>query len=209
MTYKVHLDGYDQIDLITGKGPSKRHEVLYFAEGTLGAVRINDYKYRFIDQPNGWLGEKTHVDVPYLINLRLDPFELLPSPRVRLVEIELGPADRSCPLRVALGTHRVTVGRVREVVVDEEATERRVRLRRASCRVLEPAQQRGVVDVGRIELGQQGEEERCRVGADAAPRVGLPCTGFGLPSCRHQTQLDALRTRTLGIAAATVRTSPE
>ena len=74
-TYKVHLDGYNQMDLITGKGPSKRHEVFYFGESTLGAVRIDDYKYRFIDQPQGWLGEKTHVDVPYLINLRLDPFE--------------------------------------------------------------------------------------------------------------------------------------
>ena len=38
-------------------------------------MRIDDYKYRFIDQPNGWLGAKTHVDIPYLINLRLDPFE--------------------------------------------------------------------------------------------------------------------------------------
>ncbi len=53
--YRVHLDGYNQIDLITGKGPSKRNEVFYFTEGTLGAVRINDYKYRFTDQPNGWL----------------------------------------------------------------------------------------------------------------------------------------------------------
>ena len=34
-TYKVHLDGYDQTDLITGKGPSKRHEIFYFTEGTL------------------------------------------------------------------------------------------------------------------------------------------------------------------------------
>jgi arylsulfatase A-like enzyme len=47
--YKVHLDGYNQMGLITGKGPSKRNEVFYFAEGTLGAVRIGDYKYRFID----------------------------------------------------------------------------------------------------------------------------------------------------------------
>src|SRR4249920_1583453 len=30
--FKVHLDGYDQTDLITGKGPSKRHEVFYFTE---------------------------------------------------------------------------------------------------------------------------------------------------------------------------------
>ncbi len=74
-TYKVHLDGYNQMDMITGKGPSNRHEIFYFGESALGAVRIDDYKYRFIDQPGGWLGEKTHPDVPYLINLRLDPFE--------------------------------------------------------------------------------------------------------------------------------------
>jgi arylsulfatase A-like enzyme len=74
-TYKVHLDGYDQTALLTGKGPSNRHEIFYFGESELGAVRIDDYKYRFIDQPRGWVGDKTHVDVPYLTNLRLDPFE--------------------------------------------------------------------------------------------------------------------------------------
>jgi arylsulfatase len=74
-TYKVHLDGYDQTDMITGKGPSHRQEIWYFGESSLGAVRIGDFKYRFIDQPNGWIGEKTGVDVPYITNLRLDPFE--------------------------------------------------------------------------------------------------------------------------------------
>jgi len=74
-TYKVHLDGYNQMDLITGKGPSKRHEIFYFAESTLGAVRIDDFKYRFIDQPNGWFGGTVKVDWPILVNLRLDPFE--------------------------------------------------------------------------------------------------------------------------------------
>jgi arylsulfatase A-like enzyme len=73
--YKVHLDGYDQTNLITAKGPSARHEIFYFTEGTLSAVRINDYKYRFTDQPNGWLGSTVKVDMPILTNLRLDPFE--------------------------------------------------------------------------------------------------------------------------------------
>lgn len=73
--YKVHLDGYNQLDLITGKGPSKRHEIFYFAETTLGAVRIDDFKYRFIDQPGGWLGGTVKVDWPILVNLRLDPLE--------------------------------------------------------------------------------------------------------------------------------------
>ena len=74
-TYKVHLDGYDQTDLITGRGPSKRHEIFYFTESTLSAARIDDFKYRFTDQPGGWLGATVKVDWPILTNLRLDPFE--------------------------------------------------------------------------------------------------------------------------------------
>ncbi len=74
-TYRVHLDGYDQTDLITGRGPSKRHEIFYFTETTLSAVRIGDYKYRFTDQPSGWFGATVKVDWPILTNLRLDPFE--------------------------------------------------------------------------------------------------------------------------------------
>ena len=79
-TYKNHLDSYDQTAMITGKGPSARHEIYYFGESSLGAVRIDDWKYRFLDQPDGWLGAKTHVDVPYLTNLRTDPFERLGNP---------------------------------------------------------------------------------------------------------------------------------
>jgi arylsulfatase A-like enzyme len=74
-TYKVHLDGYNQLDMLTGKGPSNRHEIFYFAEGTLGAVRLDDWKFRLIDQPDGWIGGTVHVDLPVLTNLRLDPFE--------------------------------------------------------------------------------------------------------------------------------------
>src|SRR5215212_1269052 len=74
-TYKNHLDGYNQMDCLTGKDPSARHEIFYLGESTVGAVRIDDYKFRFIDQPQGWLGDKTKPDVPYITNLRLDPFE--------------------------------------------------------------------------------------------------------------------------------------
>src|SRR5215469_1202005 len=74
-TYKVYLDGYNQLDFITGKGPSGRHEIFYITESTLAAVRIDDFKYRFTDQPSGWLGATEKVDWPILTNLRLDPFE--------------------------------------------------------------------------------------------------------------------------------------
>ncbi len=74
-TYKVHLDGYNQLDMITGKGPSNRHEVFYFTESTLGAVRVDDYKYQFTVQPNGWFGATQKLDWPIVTNIRLDPFE--------------------------------------------------------------------------------------------------------------------------------------
>ncbi|MHC2296650.1 arylsulfatase A-like enzyme [Rhizobium mongolense] len=79
-TYKNHLDSYNQMDLVTGKGPSARQEVFYFGESTLGAVRIGDYKYRFIDQPHGWIGVKNQLNAPTLTNLRLDPFERFGDP---------------------------------------------------------------------------------------------------------------------------------
>jgi arylsulfatase A-like enzyme len=75
MNYKVYLDGYDQSNLIKGNGPSNRHEVFYFTENNLGAVRIDDYKYQFIAQPEGWMGGSVMLDWPLIFNLRLDPFE--------------------------------------------------------------------------------------------------------------------------------------
>jgi arylsulfatase A-like enzyme len=80
-TYKNHLDGYDQMDLLTGKGPSKRHELLYFGGPHLGAIRIDDFKFQFIQQPYGWPGEKVTTDMPTIVNLRQDPFERTPSVR--------------------------------------------------------------------------------------------------------------------------------
>jgi len=39
------------------------------------AARIDDFKYRFIDQPSGWFGGTVKPDIPILVNLRLDPYE--------------------------------------------------------------------------------------------------------------------------------------
>jgi arylsulfatase len=72
--YRAHLDGYNQLELLSGRGPSRRNEIYYFADAALGAVRIGDYKYRFIDRANDWLGS-FEVEWPLLTNIRLDPFE--------------------------------------------------------------------------------------------------------------------------------------
>jgi arylsulfatase A-like enzyme len=80
-TYKNHLDGYNQMDLLLGKGPSARHELFYFGGPTLGALRVDDFKFQFYQQPYGWPGEKVTTDMPTIVNLRQDPFERTPSIR--------------------------------------------------------------------------------------------------------------------------------
>ncbi len=77
--YKVHLDGINQMDLLTGKGPSKRHEIVYYEGATMQAMRYNDWKAHFIIQPEGWFGPKIKLGAPLLINLRRDPYEKAPE----------------------------------------------------------------------------------------------------------------------------------
>ncbi len=76
-TYKNHLDGYNQLELLEGKSPSKRHEIYYFSGATFAAIRLEDMKFQFIQQPTGWPGPKIATDMPILTNLRQDPFERL------------------------------------------------------------------------------------------------------------------------------------
>jgi len=80
-TYKNHLDGYNQTALLTGTGPSARHELFYFAGPALSAIRIDDFKYQFLQQPYGWPGEKITTDMPTITNIRQDPFERTSSLR--------------------------------------------------------------------------------------------------------------------------------
>jgi len=74
-TYKVHLDGYDQTDMLTRGGKSARSEFWYFAQTTLGAARLGDMKISLISQPGGWVGATVKNNFPRMTNLRLDPFE--------------------------------------------------------------------------------------------------------------------------------------
>ena len=74
-TYKVHLDGYDQTDMLTKGGESARNEFWYFTQSQLAAARIGDFKYVLLEQPTGWLGNTITLNFPLLYNLRLDPFE--------------------------------------------------------------------------------------------------------------------------------------
>jgi arylsulfatase A-like enzyme len=80
-TYKNHLDGYNQTALLTGSGPSARHELFYFSGPHLGALRVDEFKFIFLQQPYGWPGEKLETDMPTMVNIRQDPFERTPTLR--------------------------------------------------------------------------------------------------------------------------------
>lgn len=73
--FKVHLDGYDQSDLVLNNGKTKRKEFFYFTETTLHGMRFEDWKFLFIDQEKWMHAPQTELSTPIVINLKLDPFE--------------------------------------------------------------------------------------------------------------------------------------
>lgn len=81
-SFKVHLDGYNQLDFITGKtDKSARDEFVYFNDDAeLVAIRYKDWKVIFREQSapagfNVWKDPFILYRVPKLFNLRMDPFE--------------------------------------------------------------------------------------------------------------------------------------
>ena len=77
MTYKVHLDGYNNLDLWTGKTTkSARREFFYYDETDLMAIRVDAWKLDIGVKHNGdWFDEKAYPSVPYITNLLMDPME--------------------------------------------------------------------------------------------------------------------------------------
>lgn len=73
--YKAHLDGYNQMEMLTKNGPSSRREIFYYERDKLQAVRVGDWKAHFVVQNHGWSGPKEELNAPLLFNLRQDPFE--------------------------------------------------------------------------------------------------------------------------------------
>jgi arylsulfatase A-like enzyme len=82
MTYKVHLDGYNQLPFFTGEtSESARKEFFYFGdEGDLMCLRYDNWKIVFSEQRSPgtmgiWAEPFTELRLPKLFNLRTDPYE--------------------------------------------------------------------------------------------------------------------------------------
>ncbi|MCP4073834.1 MAG: arylsulfatase [Hyphomicrobiales bacterium] len=74
-TFKVHLDGYDQSDILLNGGKTKRKEFFYFTETKFHGVRYDNWKVQFIEQEKWFRAEQTTLTTPIITNLKLDPFE--------------------------------------------------------------------------------------------------------------------------------------
>jgi arylsulfatase len=81
-TYKVHLDGHNQLDYITGVSEeSPRKHFFYVSDdGDLTAMRFDNWKFVFLEQRASgtlrvWSEPYTPLRFPKLFNLRTDPFE--------------------------------------------------------------------------------------------------------------------------------------
>jgi len=79
-SFKVHLDGYNITDALTGKGPDPRHEFFYFNDdGSLVALRYDQWKIVFAEQREEgfkvWSEPFVTLRLPKIFNLRSDPFE--------------------------------------------------------------------------------------------------------------------------------------
>jgi len=76
-TYKVHLDGYNNLDYWTGKtDKSARREIYYYDETDLMAVRVDGWKMHIGVKHNGdWFDEKSYPSIPYIVNLLMDSME--------------------------------------------------------------------------------------------------------------------------------------
>jgi arylsulfatase len=80
--YKIHLDGYNILPLLTGETEeSPRKEIFYFSDdGDLTALRYQDWKLIFMEQRveatlQAWQEPFVPLRLPLIFNLRRDPFE--------------------------------------------------------------------------------------------------------------------------------------
>lgn len=80
MTYKVHLDGYNQLDFLQGKGDNQRKEFFYWSDdGDLLAMRYGRWKAHFMIQEHTgldlWKYPFTKLRTPMIFDLEIDPLE--------------------------------------------------------------------------------------------------------------------------------------
>ncbi len=78
VNYKVHLDGYNQLDMLTKGAESKRHDFFYYNEQDLNAVRVDQWKVH-LKTKTEWVEPAKEWPLGLLLNLKADPYERSPE----------------------------------------------------------------------------------------------------------------------------------
>ena len=115
MTYRVHLDGYNFLPYLTGQETkAPRIEYFYFSDdGDLMNVRYDNWKLQFAVQPAQgtlavWQTEFEHPRIPYIYNLRTDPFERATITSNTYYDWELDHAFMLMPAQALVGQFLAT-----------------------------------------------------------------------------------------------------
>ena len=81
-TYKVHLDGFNQLEYLRGDTDSSPRQYFFYVsdDGDLTALRWDNWKFVFLEQRatgtlQVWAEPYTQLRVPKIFNLRTDPYE--------------------------------------------------------------------------------------------------------------------------------------
>jgi len=81
-TYKVHLDGHNQLPYLTGEADKSPRNFFFYSndDGNLVAVRYDNWKLVFMEQRlvgtlQVWAEPFVELRIPKIFNLRTDPYE--------------------------------------------------------------------------------------------------------------------------------------
>jgi arylsulfatase A-like enzyme len=110
-TYRVHIDGYNQLPYLTGQQEhSARRGFIYFNDdGQLVAIRFDNWKLVFLEQKTPgtldiWGEPFTPRRLPLFFNLRMDPYD----------QTRIGPGRFTRPADARCAGHRLRICQLTE-----------------------------------------------------------------------------------------------
>jgi arylsulfatase len=112
-TFKVHLDGYDQREVLAGTGPGKRMEYFYWTDdGNLAGLRYDRWKLVFLEQRaeglSVWENPLIPLRFPKLFDIRADPFERAQTDAGEYAKWRVERAFALVPAQAYVGNHLQT-----------------------------------------------------------------------------------------------------
>jgi hypothetical protein len=141
------------------------------------------------EQLDGLLHGRTRADsLGSLTHLRLETMQLLPTPRIGLVQVDVAAEKFACGEAVAVAPDGVSVRCCRRIHVAQESRQPGVRLGGLAGAGVDLGAQRTLV---RAAAGE-GQEIGHALAGLPAPHLGLPGADQSLAACRREPEVEAM-----------------